>query len=138
MLTDPNAPWCPIDLLRQPPVRRACLRINIINTVMDPQNPSGSAHSQQNRAPPVYDTAQGGHYGEQSSGAFITTLSQCHFVRADLGYANHRSLRGRQFDLLLGPSAETNLLTRYIYSLPPKDMLLPSFTPAHGRTYVST
>ncbi|KFH43120.1 Transcriptional activator-like protein [Hapsidospora chrysogenum ATCC 11550] len=30
---------------------------------MDPQNPSGSAHSQQNRAPPVYDTAQGGHYG---------------------------------------------------------------------------
>lgn len=42
---------------------------------MDPQNPPGSAHTQQSRTAPVYDTNQGGHYGKYTAFAYPITSS---------------------------------------------------------------
>lgn len=48
---------------------------------MDPQNPSASSHPQQNRPAPVYDTSQGGHYGQSAvalPASRITASSRFH------------------------------------------------------------
>ncbi|KAM7199105.1 Histone-fold-containing protein [Naviculisporaceae sp. PSN 640] len=67
---------------------------------MDPQNSSSASHGQQhqNRAPPVYDTSHGGHYGASAA------LSAAGFAPSELysgHWANvHQGLTGQYKDIL--------------------------------------
>merc|ERR1712000_462829 len=74
-------------------------RFNTTDIDMDPQNPSSATHGQQQgRAPPVYDTSQGGHYGA------CAALASQGFAPAELytgPWANaHQGLTGQYKDIL--------------------------------------
>merc|ERR1712000_64918 len=74
-------------------------RFNTTDIDMDPQNPSSATHGQQQgRAPPVYDTSQGGHYGA------CAALASQGYAPAELytgPWANvHQGLTGQYKDIL--------------------------------------